>query len=558
MHTLILAAHSGALARSMRLEPAELAAQLNQSAPCGLARQPYCALAYRQSNTPEPCLHCSVIRNACLTVLPPQPRCSSRCRDRSFRVSAYGPHAAADVSRALRERVAILDPLNSFTLRHLEKDIFAEPSNASAPARYPRRRAIRLLWPKMETGYGDFIMSTMLPLGCELHRNGLHGGDEVGMSGVGYPGLLTPLLRAGTRVCTFERTAGRADGLHRRPAKHGRSPAAAAAAAAVAASASASAAAESAVARCESACHDALHVCELGVVTVRRSDGTSKVERVKHRAAYDAAAALDAALGLPLPPDDAPPLGSLAVSGSSGASRVLRVLLARRHGRRYLTNIDEVTGRCNAAALQLRGWSLECRAVNLGQLAPLEAARAVRRSDVLVTMHGGDSLNALHLLPGRTLVELVNCGFQFAHWEWLDTHKMVLTPVVRYERLVLPPTPRLAQMGNMTAPDGGCGFEPGPDSLVRGPALRRRQKVVQAAWNADGSLPWPLLEGALRRAVGAADAAAATTSNSTVHGSVKPTRRQRPSLSAGQIKKTTLRGAGRGAQRRRVRRREQA
>ena len=76
----------------------------------------------------------------------------------------------------------------------------------------------------------------------------------------------------------------------------------------------------------------------------------------------------------------------------------------------------------------------------------------MRRADVLVVMHGGDSLNGLHLRPGHTLVELVNCGFQLAHWEWLDTHKMVLTPVVRYERLVLPPTPRLAQMmGNMTA-----------------------------------------------------------------------------------------------------------
>ena len=527
-----------------RLEAAELAAQLNGSAPCGLGRQPYCALAYLQSGLREPCMHCSVIRNACLMIRPPQPRCSSRCRDRSFRVSAYGQHAAADVSRALKERVAILDPLNSFTLRHLEHDIFAEPSNASAPVGYPRRRAIRLLWPKMETGYGDFIMSTMLPLGCELHRNGLNRGDEIGMSGVGYPGLLAPLLRAGTRVCTFERTAGRTDGLHRRPARQGRGPAAVAAAAAAAA-------VESAVVRCESACYNALHVCELGIVTVRRSDGTSKVERVKHRAAYDASAALDTALGLPRPPDDAPPLGSSAVSGSSGASRMLRVLLARRHGRRYLTNIDEVTDRCNAA--ELSGWSLECRAVNLGQLAPLEAARAVRRADVLVTMHGGDSLNALHLLPGRTLVELVNCGFQFAHWEWLDTHKMVLTPVVRYERLVLPPTPRLAQLGNMTAPHGGCGFEPGADSL-RGPGLRRRQKVVQAAWNADGSLPWHLLEGALRRAVGAADAGGTAASNSTVSGGARVARRQRPSLSA--QKKTMLRG-GRGLQKRPVRRRDE-
>ena len=36
-----------------------------------------------------------------------------------------------------------------------------------------------------------------------------------------------------------------------------------------------------------------------------------------------------------------------------------------------------------------------------------------------VSMHGGDVINGLHLLPGRAVIELVNCGFHFAAWEWV-------------------------------------------------------------------------------------------------------------------------------------------
>ena len=39
-------------------------------------------------------------------------------------------------------------------------------------------------------------------------------------------------------------------------------------------------------------------------------------------------------------------------------------------------------------------------------------------------MHGGDVINGLHLLPGRSVIEVVNCGFQLAHWEWLEQNAL--------------------------------------------------------------------------------------------------------------------------------------
>ena len=61
---------------------------------------------------------------------------------------------------------------------------------------------------------------------------------------------------------------------------------------------------------------------------------------------------------------------------------------------------------------------LHCSVVNFGAFDYVsDAVRAVRAADVLVSMHGGDVVNGLHLLPGRSVIEVVNCGFQLAHWE---------------------------------------------------------------------------------------------------------------------------------------------
>jgi hypothetical protein len=150
------------------------------------------------------CLHCSRVRNACLSVLAPRPACSRDCRKRSWRLDVYGTNASVDVAMMLDQRRCILDPLNSFKLRHLDRDIFVAASNASMPPPRRRRRALHLLWPKWERGYGDLVLSTLLPLGCELHRTSLSGIDELGISGVRYPAILAPIQRK-TGLCSLER-----------------------------------------------------------------------------------------------------------------------------------------------------------------------------------------------------------------------------------------------------------------------------------------------------------------------------------------------------------------
>ena len=91
---------------------------------------------------------CSTLHDACLTLFEPQRDCSRDCRNRSFRIDVYGPHATEDVSRVLTERRLLRDPIQGFNLRHLEQDIFA--SSASGPPPQARRASsIHLVWPRM-------------------------------------------------------------------------------------------------------------------------------------------------------------------------------------------------------------------------------------------------------------------------------------------------------------------------------------------------------------------------------------------------------------------------
>ena len=123
--------------------------------------------------------------------------------------------------------------------------------------------------------------------------------------------------------------------------------------------------------------------------------------------------------------------------------------------------------------------TVRCAAHDLGAVGNATVP-TLRGADVLVVMHGGDMANGIRLLPGRTAVELVNCGFQHAGWEWLDAYKRMLTPIVRHVRLVMPP--------------GGGNASSCPDAAGRA----RVSQKVGAAWNADSALPWALLEPTLR------------------------------------------------------------
>ena len=157
-----------------------------------------------RAEPPSGRLLCSTLHDACLHVGPPQPSCSRDCREpRAFRITAHGRAAVAEVAALLKERRMLRDPLNSFKLRHLERDIFA--SNRTAAANATFRGSMHLFWPRWENGHSDMITSLLLPLGYLLYRGELPRG-QLGLSGVRHARVVAPLRHAAP-LCTFERAS---------------------------------------------------------------------------------------------------------------------------------------------------------------------------------------------------------------------------------------------------------------------------------------------------------------------------------------------------------------
>lgn len=374
----------------------------------------------------------------------------------------YGPDASNDVAIALGQRRCIHDPLDSFKLRHLERDVIVAPENSSMPTNRNRRKSLHLVWPKWENGFGDFIMSTLLPLGCELHRTGLRGMDTLGLSGVGYAKAIAPLQHKLRSVCTLERST------------YG-------------------------LVRCEQACYEEIHICELGTARPIAKRQTSQGARyeswrscthnpVLRRAAWRGMAALDTTY------DAFPNANETALVGERG---VLRVVIARRAGRRFITNLDDLLRHCERASGSAgwEGWRLQCTAPVLGGLSPEMLVRTLRAADVLVAMHGGDVINGLHMMPGRTVIELLNYDFRNARHDWKNQHQDMLQPALRFRRILVLPLPRSARTPPLDNTNKGrmkvAGTVDWGNPLIF--------KAVQGAWNQNAVLPWEELERELKQ-----------------------------------------------------------
>ena len=52
-------------------------------------------------------------------------------------------------------------------------------------------------------------------------------------------------------------------------------------------------------------------------------------------------------------------------------------------------------------------------------------------------MNGGDCIHGMHLLPNKTVIEVINPGFENAG-AWLNEFKYRLEPVINFKRLTLP------------------------------------------------------------------------------------------------------------------------
>jgi len=318
----------------------------------------------------------------------------------------HGTRARSEVDHANTALRLLKDPLDSFKLRNLSRDVHVSYSPLPLAPSAPQ---LHMIWPRHELSHGDFVRDTLLTLGHLLASEQMPAGT-LAFSGIAAAAAAAGLT-ARRSVCTFERR-------------------------------------EPTLPRCpRSACYGAVHLCEVG--RIRPGAQTLRAMGI-----------LDEGLGLP-PAHDPP---AVAAAGAS----TLRVLLARRQRRRLLSNVDALLGECRRAA-RVDGYRVECVAASLGAMNMSEAARAVRAADVLVSMHGGDVIHGLHLLPGRAVVEVVNYGFQYAPETWLDQYKRVLEPSLRHVRAVLAP---------QVDPAAG--------------------RIVNQAWNAAGTLPWEQLERALR------------------------------------------------------------
>jgi hypothetical protein len=301
-------------------------------------------------------------------------------------------------------------------MRHVERDIFVHNASLTPEARVPNS-SLAMLWPRFENGFGDLNRGTIVPLGYALARGFLPA--HLAISGVKNAHAFSPLLAASS-ICTFEREAP--------PIPH-----------------------------CTSKCYDQLSICSLK--TPQQAQAWLGMSALDERLGFARAHATD----LPLLPSDMP--------------REVRVVFARRRGRRLINNIDELLHQCEQrATLIAPPLRFVCSAHHFSELQPEAVVATLRQADVFVAMHGGDVVNALHLRPGSAVFEAIN-QYMVRRWSkatlvggvrydgWLEQNRQVLLPLHRFERLALP----------------------------------AQQQIKD--WNDNANLPWEQLERALRELV---------------------------------------------------------
>ena len=107
------------------------------------------------------------------------------------------------------------------------------------------------------------------------------------------------------------------------------------------------------------------------------------------------------------------------------------VLLAARHGRRLLANVEELAKACDGDVLTAGTGKqpIKLRCTVLPASAPqTEKIAALRLADVYISVWGGDTVHALHMRHGSAVFELRNAGFaRIAPWNWLELHRRWVT-----------------------------------------------------------------------------------------------------------------------------------
>ena len=327
------------------------------------------------------------------------------------------------------------DPILSMQNRHIERDIRMMPT-VQPEQRISAGSEFTMMWPNWEAGFGDLTMWTILPLGFALHEQMVPNGT-VAISGALYSRAWLAFSRA-RQLCTFERfdVYQVPDGPHT-IREMVRNP----------------------LPRCpEVACYETIRLCE--PLPLRREQS------------WRAQVTLDSLLGFPQL--------SLASRAAYGVHGRLRIVIARRlswHGRSLLNGAN-ITRDCRHMQLNVHSpgegrpsrWELHCQHLSLGSLPLRRVVAILRETDVLVSMHGADVINGLHMPPGRAILEVVNYNFdrtpEGGPFWFVSCFERHLKAVYAHKRLTLAP-------------------------VLRG------EQAPSRAWNLNGSLPRSLLLQAL-------------------------------------------------------------
>lgn len=284
-------------------------------------------------------LTCLPLENTCVSMLP-----SSNCsgfrapfarrldceRHRPLRFDLYGARGAASMAAfALHKRMGHLlrDTLHGFSLRHVERDMFAHPVDPFPPGSPSKAEIFTMMWPRFENGYGDPWRNTLMPLALERMRGGIPA--RIGFSGWKHARqALDALRRLNHSFCATERSGA---GLP----------------------------------RCKSACYKRVQVC---APVLHPND---------HNLYYAAVHALDSAAYR------IPNLGFAKPALSASRDQV-RVVFATRVGRRFVQNMAELAETCNRSFV--RGRALSCERVQLATLEARQLVKIMREADVAVFM----------------------------------------------------------------------------------------------------------------------------------------------------------------------------
>ena len=387
------------------------------------------------------CFRCWVLPDACLESLPVPPNSSSVYNDgrsNSMGVGLYGKkrrpfkiHVAGLKPEELSEKLErmgafVKDPLFSQILRHIERDVFPYDRDGSLGnakkawppfplATQPGDDELVMVWSYWEKGYGDVIANTLLPFG-ELLRAGAMP-RHVALAGMRHATLLPPLYATTASLCASERP---------NPPM---------------------------LPRCPSSCWRRIKICAPEFFESTKdswrdtaaldaaarevfgdADAVSSLNEATARMLRDPTAAVAAgyAAARLASADDVqagrPPKHA---EGTVPAYRTLSVLLAARHGRRLLANVEELAKACDGDVLTAGTGKqpIKLRCTVLPASAPqTEKIAALRLADVYISVWGGDTVHALHMRHGSAVFELRNAGFaRIAPWNWLELHRRWVT-----------------------------------------------------------------------------------------------------------------------------------